>query len=142
MLDELRRNAGADTTFHGAAAEDTVTQLLETCSSVCVAGEEDFGIVAVEAQAAGKPVVAYGRGGARETILEGVTGVLFREQTVDCIADAVAACGDLDTGPDSIAANATRFSPAAFADGLHRVIASVFQDRAVGDGRSLCSSER
>ena len=81
-------------------------QLLETCSSVCVAGEEDFGIVAVEAQAAGKPVVAYGRGGARETVLDGVTGVLFEEQNVACVTDAIAACELLDTPPERIAANA------------------------------------
>lgn len=122
LLGELRRSAGSHATFHGAAGEDTVTELLESCSSVCVAGEEDFGIVAVEAQAAGKPVVAYGRGGARETVLDGVTGVLFEEQNVARVTDAIAACELLDTTPERIAANAARFSVAAFGGGLTRVL--------------------
>jgi glycosyltransferase involved in cell wall biosynthesis len=122
LFDALRRSAGPETTFHGAAGEDIVAELLESCSSVCVAGEEDFGIVAVEAQAAGKPVVAYGRGGARETVLHGVTGVLFEEQTLDCVAEAIAACELLDIAPERLAASAARFSLAAFAEGLTEVL--------------------
>jgi len=129
--------AGPDTTFHGAAPEETVTQLLETCSAVCVAGEEDFGIVAVEAQAAGKPVVAYGRGGARETVVDGVTGVLFDEQTVACVADAVAACRRLVTRPEHIAASTARFSARAFREGLTRVIAATLERRSLGISASL-----
>jgi len=132
LLDELRSAAGPGTTFHGAAPEETVTRLLETCSTVCVAGQEDFGIVAVEAQAAGKPVVAYGQGGARETIVDGVTGVLFDEQTVTCIACAVVACDELDTPPEAIAASAARFSASAFVEGLRGVIAGA-RDRHAGN---------
>ena len=124
LLAELRRAAGPDTTFHGAATEEAVTQLLETCSAVCVAGEEDFGIVAVEAQAAGKPVVAYGRGGARETVADGLTGLLFDEQTVACVVDAIVACAELTTTPAQVAANAAKFSVRAFAEGLTRVVAA------------------
>jgi glycosyltransferase involved in cell wall biosynthesis len=124
LLEDLRAAAGPATTFHGAASEDTVTQLLENCSAVCVAGEEDFGIVAVEAQAAGKPVVAYRRGGARETVVDGVTGVLFDEQTVEAVAAAIAACGDLPTTPERIASSVQRFSSTAFREGLSRVVAA------------------
>lgn len=132
LLDDLRALGGPGTVFHGAASDETVTQLLESCATVCVAGEEDFGIVAVEAQAAGKPVVAYGRGGACETVVDGVTGVLFDEQTVACVADAVAACGRLDTAPERIAASAARFSAAAFADGLRSAIVTTRARRAAG----------
>jgi glycosyltransferase involved in cell wall biosynthesis len=124
LLEDLRRSAGPGTIFHGAATEETVTQLLDSCSAVCAAGEEDFGIVAVEAQAAGKPVVAYGRGGARETVEDGVTGVLFEEQTPASVVDAVTACARLDTSPERIAASAARFSPDAFANGLSSVISA------------------
>jgi glycosyltransferase involved in cell wall biosynthesis len=124
LLDDLRRSAGPATKFHGATAESSIVQLLETCSAVCVAGEEDFGIVAVEAQAAGKPVVAYARGGARETVVDGVTGVLFDEQTTACVADAIAACERLTTPPDRMAANAARFSKRAFAEGMARELAA------------------
>jgi len=131
QLADLRRGAGPDTTFHGAVEEDAVAALLQSCSAVCVAGEEDFGIVAVEAQAAGKPVVAYGRGGARETVADGVTGVLFSEQTLPCVIDAVLACAALSTAPEQIAANASRFSVQAFADGLKHAIATARERRAL-----------
>lgn len=130
LLGELRRAAGRYTTFHGAASPATVTQLLETCSAVCVAGQEDFGIVAVEAQAAGKPVVAFGRGGACETVEDGVTGVLFAEQTVAAVTRAVSECEDLSTPPDVIARRAERFSAQAFAERLRRVIDDAREQRA------------
>ena len=133
LFNDLQRAAGPGTTFHGAATEEAVTQLLDSCSTVCVAGEEDFGIVAVEAQAAGKPVVAYRRGGARETIVDGVTGVLFDEQTVTCVARAIVACGELTTPAEAIAASAARFSTRAFVHGLGRVIAAT-RDRSARAG--------
>ncbi len=55
-------------------------------------GEEDFGIVPVEAQACGRPVVALGRGGALETVKDGETGVLFAEPTVESLAAALERC--------------------------------------------------
>lgn len=117
-LEALRREAGSKVVFHGTASEETVTALLEGCMLVCVAGAEDFGMVAVEAQAAGKPVVAYGRGGARETVVNGVTGVLFETQTVEEVAAAIANCRRIKTPPDEIARTAGRFSRAAFRDGI------------------------
>jgi glycosyltransferase involved in cell wall biosynthesis len=122
LLHELRRDAGPGAVFHGAASEETVARLLEACSVVCVAGEEDFGMVAVEAHAAGKPVVAYARGGARETIVDGVTGVLFETQTVADVAAAIAACERLETSAEEIARSADRFRRAAFREGIARAI--------------------
>jgi glycosyltransferase involved in cell wall biosynthesis len=118
MLNVLRGIAGPDVTFHRAVQDRVVVELLEGCRAVCVAGEEDFGIVAVEAQAAGKPVVAYARGGALETVQEGVTGVFFEEQTEDDVAAAIAASEDLGTPPAVIASYARRFGRAAFRQNL------------------------
>jgi glycosyltransferase involved in cell wall biosynthesis len=123
VIDELRGEAGADTIFHGAATDATINHLLQTCSAVCVAGEEDFGIVAVEAQGAGKPVVAFGRGGACETVLDGITGVLFKRQVLGDVVAAIAACEDLDTAPEQIARWAAQFSRAGFREGIVRAIA-------------------
>ena len=122
LLDELRRDAGPHARFHGAASEATVASLLEACSMVCVAGEEDFGLVAIEAQTAGKPVVAYGRGGARETIVDGVTGVLFAEQKVSAVAAAITACERIETSPKQIAQCASRFGRGAFREGITNAI--------------------
>ena len=118
MLNELREIAGADVMFHRSASDATVAELMEGCRAVCVAGEEDFGIVAVEAQAAGKPVVAYGRGGALETVEEHLTGVFFREQTVDSLVAAITASEGLDTPAEVIAERARRFGVASFRQNL------------------------
>jgi glycosyltransferase involved in cell wall biosynthesis len=124
MRDELRRTAGAGVSFHGSVSENSVVELLESCSAVCVAGAEDFGIVAVEAQAAGKPVLALGRGGALETVEEGVTGVFFHDQTEESLAQALKVIQQLATPPEVIAAHAARFSRAAFRRNLLAAIAA------------------
>jgi glycosyltransferase involved in cell wall biosynthesis len=128
LFRDLQAIGGPRVTFHGAADDRVVAELLQACSAVCVAAEEDFGLVAVEAQAAGKPVVAYGRGGACETVIDRVTGVLFEEQHVDSVRLAILACDELATSPAVIAENAARFSRAAFAARLTACL-SVARDR-------------
>jgi glycosyltransferase involved in cell wall biosynthesis len=103
LFQELRQLAGPSVTFHGGASDETVVELMEGCSALCVVAEEDFGIAAVEAQAAGKPVIAYGRGGSLETIDEGVTGVFFRKRTEDSVIAAFGACERLDFSPERTA---------------------------------------
>jgi glycosyltransferase involved in cell wall biosynthesis len=121
-LPRLGELAGPTVTLHGAVDDETVLELMEGCRAVCVAAEEDFGLVAVEAQAAGKPVVAYGRGGALETIDEGITGVLFRERTEASVIAALRAADELDAAPETIAARVRRFSRAVFRERLADVI--------------------
>jgi glycosyltransferase involved in cell wall biosynthesis len=120
----LRRIAGPRVTFHGAAADDVVTELMESCSAYCLAGIEDFGITPVEAQAAGKPVVAYAAGGALETVSEGLTGTFFSEPTVDSLIAAIRRLEHLETSPERIARHAQRFSRAAFRTNITSVIAA------------------
>jgi len=129
MMDALRGIAGPDVTFHGGVPEPVIIELLENCRAVCVAGEEDFGIVPVEAQAAGKPVVAYARGGALETVTEGVTGVFFDEQTEESIVAAIRASEELDTPPEVIAEYAKPFDRGAFQSGLVALIADRLEAR-------------
>jgi glycosyltransferase involved in cell wall biosynthesis len=68
---------------------DGVKDHLQRCRALVFPGEEDFGIVPVEAMACGKPVLAFGRGGARETVIDGTTGLLFHEQTTDALRDVI-----------------------------------------------------
>ena len=77
-------------------------------------GMEDFGIVPVEAQAAGTPVIAYGVGGARETVVEGETGLFFAEQTVESLCSAIEEFEGRSWLPERCRAQAARFAPAVF----------------------------
>jgi glycosyltransferase involved in cell wall biosynthesis len=102
------------------------------------AAEEDFGIAPVEAQAAGLPVIAYGRGGIRETIrgLDDVapTGVFFDAQTPQALAAAVRTfeANDARISAAACRANAQRFSPARFRDEIQAIVAAAFERRARG----------
>jgi glycosyltransferase involved in cell wall biosynthesis len=89
---ELRRikaMAGPLITFLGEQPDEVVTDHLQRCRAFLFAAEEDFGISPVEAMAAGAPVCCLGRGGTRETVVDGVMGVHFATQDVEAIADAI-----------------------------------------------------
>ena len=80
------------------------------CRAFLFPGDEDFGITPVEAQAAGRPVVAYGSGGALDTVIDGTTGILFGEQTVASLGAALQRVQALTFDTDALVANAGRFS--------------------------------
>jgi glycosyltransferase involved in cell wall biosynthesis len=106
----LERAAGPDVEFLGRLSDEQVRDEYRRASAVILPGEEDFGIVPVEAQACGCPVVALGRGGALETVIDGETGILFAEPTADSLGDALerAAATRFDT--DRLREHAERFS--------------------------------
>lgn len=124
-LSQLRALAGPSVAFHGAASDETVTSLMESCRAFCIPGEEDFGLTPVEAQAAGKPVIAFEAGGALETVEEGVSGVFFKTHDVDAIIDAFRRADRLIADPVDLAAGAQRFSRRAFGENLAIEIARV-----------------
>jgi glycosyltransferase involved in cell wall biosynthesis len=130
MLEELRSMAGPGITFHGAVSDDVVTELMEDCRAFVLGAEEDFGLTPVEAQSAGKPVIAFGRGGALETVEEGVSGVFFHEHDPETILEAMRRCDDLEADPELLAARAQRFSPVVFCSNLMRVIEDAQERRS------------
>jgi glycosyltransferase involved in cell wall biosynthesis len=111
----LRSLAGPCVTFLGQVDREAVVRHLQDCSALIFPGEEDFGIVPVEAMAAGRPVVAYAGGGALETVQEGVTGIFFREQRVESLQEALERLEKTDFDPAAIISRAGAFSEAAFA---------------------------
>jgi glycosyltransferase involved in cell wall biosynthesis len=115
---DLQRRAGPTVAFHGRLEDDDVTRLMEACRAFCLPAKEDFGITPVEANAAGKPVVALRAGGALESIEDGVSGCFFDRHDPADLLDAVRRCDRIDTTPEGIAAMARRFSPKAFHDCL------------------------
>lgn len=86
---KLRAMAGPTIEFVGRVSDEKMMQYYIHAKAFLFPGEEDFGITPVEAQSAGCPVLAYGRGGALETVLDGETGLFFAEQTADCLAECI-----------------------------------------------------
>ena len=119
---DLRRLAGPTVEFHGRLDDAAVTELMESCRAFVLSGEEDFGITPVEAQAAGKPVVALAAGGALETVVDGVTGTFFHDHSEQAILDALKAAEAIETPPAEIARRAARFSREAFVARMRRVV--------------------
>ncbi len=117
----LSARAGPNVTFLGKADQETLRRHLSRCRALIFPGEEDFGIVPVEAMAAGRPVIAYGRGGACDTVLDGETGALFQDQSVEGLIAAVErfeAEGLDRCDPARLVSHAARFSEAAFRAGI------------------------
>lgn len=119
---KLKSLAGPNVEFLGWAPNETIRDLYRACRLLVFPGEEDFGIVPVEVQACGRPVVALRRGGALETIAEGVSGVFFEEQTPESLQQAVDLAANILWDPAKIRKNAEFFSEQAFVDGMTRVI--------------------
>jgi glycosyltransferase involved in cell wall biosynthesis len=104
--------------FLGRISDEHLAELYSSCKALIFPGEEDFGIVPVEAQASGRPVIAFAKGGALETIVDLKTGVLFHSQTVEAIKQAVHAFEQLENrnlfDPSEIRKHALRFSRERF----------------------------
>lgn len=116
QLDALRRQAKPNITFRGWMADVDLARTIAGCRALVFPGEEDFGIVPVEAMAAGRPVIAFRRGGALDSVREGETGIFFDEQTP---ASLVAAVRRFETerqqyDPARIVAHAREFDRARF----------------------------
>ncbi|HEY3380374.1 MAG TPA: glycosyltransferase [Vicinamibacterales bacterium] len=100
-LSRLRQQAGPGVEFLGACRDEEIRARYREAGVVLLPGEEDFGLVPVEAQACGRPVVALGRGGAMETVVNQATGILVDDGSVDAFADGIRRA--LDTSFDSVA---------------------------------------
>jgi glycosyltransferase involved in cell wall biosynthesis len=123
----LEAAADANVSFLGRVPDEQLPQLFAHCTAYVVPGEEDFGIAPVQAQAAGRPVIAYGAGGALDTVVEGRTGMFFREPTVEALAQSVRAFDPADFDPQDCRQNAERFSTQAFRDNLSEFLDSAVQ---------------
>jgi glycosyltransferase involved in cell wall biosynthesis len=121
-LERLRAAFGSTAEFLGRVPDDELERLYMRAKALVVPGVEEFGIAAVEAQAAGRPVIAPNAGGTRETVVDGETGVLVDEPSVDELASAMSDVDFARFSPTRIRANAERFSRARFA---RRFIAEV-----------------
>src|SRR4051812_44428748 len=117
----LRRLAGPTVRFTGRVDDETAAELLGQARALVVTATEEFGIAAVEAQAAGRPVIALAEGGVRETVIAGETGVFYERPTVDALCDAVTSFDPLEADPEACIRNAQRFDVAHFRAAMKRV---------------------
>lgn len=125
----LERLARPNVRFLGRVPDSERKRLLSRCRAFLWPGEEDFGIAPLEANASGRPVIAYAGGGALETVVEGVTGTFFHEPTAAALAAAVQSCDPSRYDPQTMRQHAERFSVASFREQLSSFVTGVAEAR-------------
>ncbi|MDZ4404513.1 glycosyltransferase family 4 protein [Prosthecobacter sp.] len=121
-LSKLRRLAGPNVKVLGWQADEVLKDHLQRARGFVFGGEEDFGIILLEAQACGTPVIAYGRGGALETVIENETGLFFGEQNVDSLRSAIAEFETREWDALNCRLNAERFSARLFRESFQHFV--------------------
>jgi glycosyltransferase involved in cell wall biosynthesis len=127
-LERLQAMAGPTIEFPGYVPDDALPRLMAESRAYIFPGLEDFGITPVQAQAAGRPVIAWRGGGALDTVVEGVTGAFFTEPSVDSLVATLERFDASAYDPQAIQANAARFSQQVFADAFRATIAQVIAE--------------
>ena len=118
---------GTQTTFYGYLGDAERNTMLGDARFAILPDEEDFGLVPLEAAAAGRPTVAFGRGGALETIVDGVTGTLFDEPTVESLAHAIVEFDPARFDARTLRAHAQTFAPPRFIARLRQIVEEVVE---------------
>lgn len=129
-FEKIKALSGDSVKLLGRLSDEEVLSYMQSCKAFLFPGEEDFGITPVEAQACGKPVIAYGKGGATETVVDGVTGVHFAEQTVSSLTKAIERFENTTFDIEKITDNAAKFSETRFRKELYDYIMAEY-DRFV-----------
>jgi glycosyltransferase involved in cell wall biosynthesis len=128
----LERLAGPTIDFAGHLSDDEVERLIPTARALVVTATEEFGIAAVEAQAAGRPVIALRAGGVCETVREGITGAFYEADEPGALVAAVRAFDALAVDPAACVASAQRFDVARFRDRFSRAVDAAQQTDRTG----------
>jgi glycosyltransferase involved in cell wall biosynthesis len=125
---KLEALAGPTVEFKGRLPNEAVVQLMAQCRAFLFPGFEDFGIAPVEAQAAGRPVIAFGQGGALDTVIEGQTGLFFREQSVETLMHSIEQLEKMTFDSAAIRAQAERFGVDRFKQELGEFVKQKWQE--------------
>ncbi|NLG96688.1 MAG: glycosyltransferase family 4 protein [Chloroflexi bacterium] len=118
----LEKLAGSTITFTGRVSDQQLKQLYARCKALIFPSDEDFGLIPVEVQASGRPVIAYQAGGALETVVESETGLFFPEQTAESLCEAVLKFERMKFNPERIRENALRFDESVFEEKIRQLV--------------------
>lgn len=127
-LDRLKAMAGRTVEFLGYVPDEDLPDLFARAKAFVFPGYEDFGITPVQAQAAGRPVIAFKAGGSLDTVIEGQTGMFFEEQTVESLMDALQNFNADDYDPAVCRENALRFDESVFRQQISDFVEQVWAD--------------
>lgn len=127
-LADLKKRAGPNITFVGRVSDDERARLFANAIAFINPQEEDFGITPVESMASGRPVIAYRRGGAIETVIDGVTGVFFDEQSWEELADVVLHFDERQFRPEKIRAHAEQFATRIFRKQIYDLVHKLWRE--------------
>lgn len=123
---KLKKMAGENIEFLSDLSDKEVKNYYSKCLAFIAPQEEDFGITPVEAMASGRPVIAYNRGGLKETVIEGLTGTFFNEQTPQCLIDTIKKFRPDRYDPKRIRQHALNFSESSFKRRMKEMIENSF----------------
>lgn len=129
-FNNLRKMAGDNIEFLGDVSEDILLLLIQGCKALIITGEEDFGLTSLEAQACGKPVIAYGEGGSKETVKDKITGILFKDQTEESLSYAIDKFSGIKLAKSESVNNAKRFTKDLFKENFKKHIRMILEARA------------
>lgn len=120
--EKLMSLANENITFLGRQPDDVVKKYMSECKALLYPGEEDFGIVPVEAQACGRPVIAYGKGGVLDSVVPEKTGVFFKEQSVESLKEAILKFEKMSFDKQEIRKHALKFDESVFREKIQKYI--------------------
>lgn len=121
--ERLKKLAGPTINFVGRVSDEELVRIAQSAKAFLFPNEEDFGISAVEALAAGTPVIAYAKGGVLDIVQDGETGVLFKEQTVESLIDALQRFQSLSFLPATLHRKSKRFDKRLFSTKIQKIVA-------------------
>lgn len=121
-LERLKAMAGPTVKIMGRVSDDEIRWHYARCRAFLFPGEEDFGITPLEAQASGRPVIAFGRGGALETVIDGQTGLFFREQNAGSLVEAIKRLDGMEFNKQVIRQHAENFDTVKFKEKIKSFI--------------------
>lgn len=126
--EKLQQMAKSNITFLGRQSDEAIKEYYSKCRAFIFPGEEDFGITPLEAMSSGRPVIAFGKGGALETVVENKTGIFFKEQTTESLVEAVKKFETVNFDKNEIRQHAYKWDEVFFKQKIEKFVADKYEE--------------